>query len=78
MKPFKLTSKYQATIPKEVRKKLDIKAGDSIVFQIQKDGSIILKKAKPFDTAYLESLEHTLTEWNSKEDEDAFDDLQNI
>ncbi len=75
MKPHKLTSKHQATIPKEVREKLDLKAGDAIVFYIKKDGTIILKKAQPIDTAYLEAIEHTLSEWNSKEDEDAFSDL---
>lgn len=78
MRPSTLTSKNQATIPKEVRKKLGLKAGDGVVFQICKDGSIRLEKAKPFDTAYLEALEHTLSEWNSKEDDDAFEDLQNL
>jgi AbrB family looped-hinge helix DNA binding protein len=78
MKPLKLTSKNQTTIPKEIRQQLGIKAGDAIIFQIKKDGTIILKKAKPFDKDYLEALEHTLSEWNSKEDDDAFSDLQNI
>lgn len=78
MRPSTLTSKNQATIPKEVRKKLGLKAGDGVMFYLCKDGSIRLEKAKPFDRDYLQALEHTLSEWNSKEDDDAFKELQNL
>ena len=78
MKPCKLTTKYQATIPKEVRTALGIESGDSIIFQIGQDGIVTLKKVKPFDKSYLEAVGYTLSEWDSKEDDDAFANLQNL
>lgn len=74
----KLTSKYQATIPKEVRKQLQLKPGDAISFHVGQNGSIIIKKAMPFDKAYAQSLSNVLSEWESEEDEQAYADLQNV
>ena len=34
MKSSKITSKYQETIPKDVRKQLKLQAGDSITFEV--------------------------------------------
>jgi len=78
MKSSKLTIKFQATIPKDVRKSLKLKAGDTIVFEVIDDKTVILKKAKPFDKEYLKALKHTLSEWESKYDEEDFKNLQNI
>ena len=44
----KLTSKYQVTIPVEVRRTLGLNAGDSLTFTIGKDG-VRIKKTEPFD-----------------------------
>ena len=71
----KLTSKNQATIPKEIREKLDLKAGDRITFEIRADGSIQLRKSRPFDLEYTKALESTLDEWGSKLDEKDYEDL---
>ena len=70
----KLTSKFQATIPSSIREKLDLKAGDTVSFQLD-DNKIVLRKVTPLDLAYLESLEATLSEWNSENDDDAYSDL---
>lgn len=70
----KLTSKYQATIPKSVREKLGLKAGDTVVFKEQ-GGLIVFAKATKADLDYLRSLESTLSEWASPEDDEAFRDL---
>lgn len=70
----KLTSKYQASIPKDIRERLGLRKGDSIVFEII-DNHVELRKASPIDWAYTESLESTLEEWNSPEDDEAFRDL---
>ena len=70
----KLTQKYQATIPELVRKKLSLKAGDTVAFDLD-DGHISLRKAQPMDVAFLQSLEGTLTEWASPSDEEAYRDL---
>ena len=71
----KITSKYQATIPKKIRSVLKVKAGDRIIFEIQHDGSVIIRKTAPLDREYLRSLESTLSEWESENDETAYRDL---
>ena len=70
----KLTTKYQATIPKSVRSILHLKTGDSIVFDIDGD-CIFLRKAQSVDFAFTNALEETLSEWQSKADEEAYHDL---
>jgi antitoxin PrlF len=74
----KLTSKYQATIPKKIGDALRLKAGDSITFQVLKNGTVIIKKSKSFDKEYLEILNNTLNEWASKYDEEDYQHLQHI
>lgn len=75
MSNSKLTSKFQATIPQDVRASLKLKAGDQIIFEITTNQQVIIKKASPKDLAYLRSLESTLTEWNSKNDDEDYRDL---
>jgi len=70
----KLTKKYQATIPEPVRKLLHLQAGDAIAFDIE-DNDIHLRKALPIDFSFAQSLESTLSEWTSAEDEKAYHDL---
>lgn len=69
-----LTSKHQATIPAEVRTKMDLHSGDKIGFEVV-DNKVYLVKVTPFDLEYHKALESTLSEWNSKEDDDAYKDL---
>jgi antitoxin PrlF len=69
-----LTSKHQATLPKPVRERLGLKAGDKIVFSIEND-RVYIHKATGFDLPYLRSLETTLEEWASPEDDEAYKDL---
>ena len=71
----KLTTKYQATIPKEVREKLGLKAGDRLMF-VEKDGEMTIKKVEGVDWQYLQAVSPTLEpEWLSEEDERAYADL---
>lgn len=70
----KLTKKYQATIPEPVRRLLHLEAGDAIAFDIE-GGDIHLRKARPVDLAFTQSLEGTLSEWVSEADEEAYRDL---
>ena len=74
MKTSRLTSKYQATIPKDVRGRLGLKAGDSIVFQVEGD-DVKIRKATPLDLAFAEALTPTLSEWGSQADDEAYGDL---
>jgi antitoxin PrlF len=41
-----LTSKGQVTIPKPVRDRLGVKAGDEIAFELGGDGRVTIAKAK--------------------------------
>jgi antitoxin PrlF len=70
----KLTKKYQATVPAAVRKKLELNAGDAIAFEIDND-IIKLRKANPMDIEFCNALIPTLNEWNSQNDEEAYNDL---
>ena len=73
--PAKLTAKYQATVPKEVREVLNLVKGDGIVYEILNDKTVIIRKAYPLDVEYLSSLNKTLNEWMLAEDEQAYRDL---
>jgi AbrB family looped-hinge helix DNA binding protein len=70
----KVTVKYQATIPQEVREFLGIKQGDTVTYEIEA-GEVRLRRATPLDLAYHGAVAATLTEWNSKTDDDAYRDL---
>lgn len=70
----KLTKKYQATVPEAVRKKLKLSAGDSIAFEIE-NNNIRLRKATPIDLEFSAALVPTLSEWESQNDEEAYNDL---
>ena len=69
-----VTEKGQATIPVEIRHELDLHGGDKVIFE--KIGEkITLRKLRPFDYVYHQSLAETLSEWGSKEDDEAYRDL---
>ena len=61
-------------IPGEVRAALDLRAGDRISYRIE-DGSVVIRKLVPVDVAHLRALQGTLSEWDSPEDAEAYDDL---
>lgn len=71
----KVTSKYQATIPKEVRRALHLEKADRIIYRILKDNTVVISRASPLDLDYLRSISTTLNEWDSEEDDRAFRDL---
>jgi antitoxin PrlF len=70
----KLTKKYQITVPEVVRKKLKLNAGDVVAFEIEND-TIRLRKARPIDIEFSSALVPTLSEWGSRNDEEAYNDL---
>lgn len=70
----KLSSKGQVTIPKEIREALGISPGDHVAYEI-KGHEATIKRVAPFDAAFHLSISETLEEWNSLEDDEAFDDL---
>lgn len=70
----RLTSKYQATIPKNVRELLGLKQGDLVLFAVE-DQRVTLERVPDTDTEFTAALGDTLEEWLSPEDEEAYGDL---
>ena len=58
-----------------VRRKLNLKPGDTVIFEESEDGAVFLRRAEPLDIEFLAALEKTLSEWNSENDDEAYDDL---
>ena len=73
----RLTSKHQTTIPLEVRRALDLEAGDRVEFSVE-DGRVTLRKAAPppsEDLAFRLIQTHAMRDWDTPEDDEAFRDL---
>ncbi len=71
----RLTSKYQATIPKEIRKHLHLESGDEILYELLPDDTVLVRKTSPLDLDYLGALNSTMNEWESDQDEQAYKNL---
>ncbi len=69
-----LTQKGQITIPADIRHSLHMHTGDKVAIELV-HGKVMLKKLEPFDYEYHQALSGTLSEWASKEDDDAYEDL---
>ena len=70
----RVSSKGQVTLPKKVREAIGDGAGDAVAYDIGK-GVVTLRRLEPIDLAFHAALESTLAEWDSKEDDEAYDDL---
>lgn len=66
----KVTTKAQTVIPREVRARLDLKAGDRLAYRITPAGILIEKAQDQNDDPFA-----TFTEWSSEADERAFKSL---
>jgi len=71
----KLTAKSQTTIPEKIRKILGLHPGDSVAFEVNEERKVVIRKATPIDFEFAKALEGTLSEWSSKNDEEAYCDL---
>ncbi len=67
----KISVKSQTVLPREVRERLGIKPGDTLVYRMDED-SIRLEKSRvrPEDDPFA-----AFTEWASAEDDDAYANL---
>lgn len=74
MKVSKVTSKYQASVPKEIREFLELGPGDCLQWGIE-DSVVVIKKLSKIDLEWQKFLEMSLTEWSSKEDEETYRSL---
>jgi len=70
----RVTQKYQATIPLEIRKILDIHGGDLVGFEIH-DKEVHIRKVTPLDLEFAKALEGTVGEWGSEEDDELYTNL---
>jgi len=70
----KVTEKYQATIPSEIRSFLHLEKGDRVKFKIEGD-KVMVQKLPYSDYEHLDSLSKSLPEWLSPEDDEAYNDL---
>ncbi len=70
----RVTVKGQVTIPKKIRDAAHIREGDMLSYEIDGDRLIVRRITPPADIE-LSALQDTLSEWNSKEDEEAWRDL---
>ena len=72
MEVSKVTSKFQATVPADIRKALGIKAGDTIAWEVQ--GGVATVRLLPRDLKGWDPLTWLsfADEWLSPEDEEAF------
>jgi len=62
-------------VPVSVRQRLNLKPGDTVIFEESEAGTVCIRKAEPLDLEFLSALETTLSEWNSDNDERAYRDL---
>ncbi|MEN0057535.1 MAG: type II toxin-antitoxin system PrlF family antitoxin [Bdellovibrio sp.] len=70
----KISAKNQTTVPTEVRKALQLTSGDGIRWVIE-EGKVSVKKMSKIDMEWTKATEMTLQEWNSQEDDEAYNGL---
>jgi antitoxin PrlF len=70
----RLTQKYQATIPLEIRRLLNVTQGDTLAFDLH-EGHVVVRKQQPLDKTYARQVEAGLTEWASDIDDEDYHDL---
>ena len=61
----------RTTVPREVRERLGLAPGDSLVYEVEGE-TVRLRRLAPADLAYLRAVQATLSEWDSPEDEAAY------
>jgi antitoxin PrlF len=70
----KISSKGQIILPKEIRDKLGVHSGDTLVYEME-GNAVRVRKAEPLDLAWHRAVSLTADEWDSAHDHENFDDL---
>jgi len=52
-----------------------LRPGDSVAFEVTDNKKVIIRKATQIDFEFAKALEGKLSEWSSKNDEEAYRDL---
>lgn len=71
----KITAKGRTTIPQAIREALHVGPGDTIAWEVGRDGVASVRRIEALDAEYLRALEGTLGEWSGAADEKAYRDL---
>lgn len=71
----KITAKGQTTVPQEVREALKSKPGDLLAWEVEAGGRVAVRRIQPLDVEYSRTVEGTLSEWRTAEDEKAYGKL---
>lgn len=71
----RISSKGQVTVPARIRKALHVSSGDLIAWDLDEQGRVTIRRVAPLDADYLAALNSTLSEWTSREDDEAYGDL---
>ncbi|TVQ78792.1 MAG: AbrB/MazE/SpoVT family DNA-binding domain-containing protein [Bradymonadales bacterium] len=66
----KLTAKGQTTIPSEIRESLGLYEGDILIYEIDRDKTLRVRKLEDIDLDWAHAVEATLSEWRGSEDDD--------
>ena len=74
MELARIGTRGRITIPKRVRAAANLNVGDTLAFDVQAD-HLVVRKMPVGQDAFLRGLAHTLGEWGSPEDEDAWREL---
>ena len=74
MQIAKISARGQMTIPLSIRKAANLHAGDILAFAIKGDHVIVRNITCPAE-GYLKGIEESLHDWDSPEDEVAWDAL---
>lgn len=61
----------RTAVPREVRERLGLAPGDSLVYEVEGE-TVRLRRLAPADLAYLRTVQSTLSEWDSPEDDAAY------
>ena len=72
----KVSSKAQTVLPKEVRRKLGIRPGDTVRFR-ETDHGIVIEKVDKLDLGDRDPIDPfaAFTEWMTREEDEAWKDL---
>jgi bifunctional DNA-binding transcriptional regulator/antitoxin component of YhaV-PrlF toxin-antitoxin module len=57
----RLTKKFRVRLPREVRKALKLRRGEYAAFEIQPDGSVLLRKARKVDEVWMSWTDETVS-----------------
>ena len=71
----KITAKGQTTVPRDIREAMHVGPGDLIAWEVDADGTAIVRRVQPMDLEYLQAIQGTLSEWAGEADEEAYREL---